>query len=355
MEKRAKLEKRAGAWRPQRGRPLAASLIAMSLAAMFLAAMGAGCGTTDGAPTYVPGAAGSESSARPIRVARLGQGVDAPPGLVALRADFERRNPGYGLNWEPSLRRHRAGERPVVAFVQAGSAGASVQRADGSLDTCDPELTVGDIVLLRPRESLHTERALGALLFEVPDPFDARLPAFVRPDWDDRITDTPGGCAEETGAYRRILLTWLPAIGPYVYRALNCHRVRIMDSFAHYHPLVGGFDEFYLVQMVQPGAVLYTSEATDRILDPASISSDEAQRLLQVHELAVGDLVYLPKGTVHRGAGGVLAQVITVPGFRPGAEIGVDHHLRSINERLGLTGDEALPFRAQSSTSAIVK
>ena len=34
-----------------------------------------------------------------------------------------------------------------------------------------------------------------------------------------------------------------------------------------------GFDEFYLVQMAQPGAVLYTSEATIRIEDPTSASA----------------------------------------------------------------------------------
>ena len=324
------------------------------LAAAVLAAVSTGCAATRES-TVSPSTGTSGSSARPIRVAHLSDGTGAPQGLRDLRADFERRNPGYGLDWQPRLRRHRAGTRSVVAFIQTGSARVSVTRADGRVEACDPELTVGDVVLLRPGERLDAERDLGAVLFEVPDPFAKGLPAFVRPDWDESITDTPGGCAEETGAYRRILLTWLPAIGPYVYRALNCHRVRIMDSFAHYHPLIGGFDEFYLVQMVQPGAVLYTSEATDRILDPASLSSAEAQGLMQVHGLAVGDLIYLPKGTVHRGVGGVLAQVITVPGFRPGAEIGVDHHLRAINERLGLEGDRALPFRAQSSTSAVVK
>ena len=41
--------------------------------------------------------------------------------------------------------------------------------------------------------------------------------------------------------------------------------------------------------------------------------------------------------------GGVLAQVITVPGFVPGAEIGVDEQLVRINERLGLTEERALP------------
>ncbi len=329
--------------------------LAVLVASVLAAAVGTGCAATQDRATSALEPSGAEAGRTPIRVARLAGSAGHPAALDALRADFERRNPGYALDWRPDLRQYHAGARSVVAFVQTGSTPASVLRADGGILTCEPELTVGDVVLLRPGESLDAKRGLGAVLFEVPQPFAEGLPTFVRPDWDESITDTPGGCAEETGAYRRILLTWLPAIGPYVYRALNCHRVRITDSFAHYHPVIGGFDEFYLVQMVQPGAVLYTSEATTRILDPTSVTAEEARDLMQVHELAVGDLVYLPRGTIHRGVGGVLAQVITVPGFRPGAEIGVDHHLRAINERLKLQGDAALPYRAASSEGAVVK
>ena len=117
----------------------------------------------------------------------------------------------------------------------------------------------------------------------------------------------------------------------------------------------GGFDELYLVQMAMPGAKLYTSERTESIEDAGSVTRAEAAALIDVHALAVGDLVYLPRGTVHRGFGGVLAQVITVPGFRPGAEIGVDHLLREINERLGLEGEEALPFHAAAAAERVVK
>ncbi|MEM9382636.1 MAG: hypothetical protein AAGB93_21970 [Planctomycetota bacterium] len=291
----------------------------------------------------------------PIRVAHLGRPGGDADGVAALRADFARRNPGYDLDWREDLSGYRAGDAAVVAFVQTGSGAARVERADGATVRCDPELTVGDVVLLRPGESVDADGPLSAVLFTVPEPLPPSLPPFVRPDWDERITDTPGGCAEETGAYRRILLTWLGSVGPYVYRALNCHRVRITDSFAHYHPVDGGFDEFYLVQMVQPGAVLYTSEETESIVEPESVSVESATRLIQRHPLEVGDLVYLPRGTVHRGFGGVLAQIITAPGFKPGAEIGVDHHLRAINERLGLIGDAALPFREASSTRAVIK
>lgn len=292
----------------------------------------------------------------PIRVAHLGREGGDDEGFRRLREDFERRNPGYGLLWREDLDGYGPGEGHAVAFVQAGEAPAVVLDAGGRAAAgAEPALTVGDVVLLRPGARLAAEGRLAAVVYTVPEPFPAALPPFVRPDWDARITDTPGGCAEETGAYRRILLTWLESVGPYVYHALNCHRVRIEDSFSHYHPVDGGFDEFYLVQMTRPGAVLYTSDGTPRIEDPDAVTRAEAPRLFEKHVLEVGDLVYLPRGTVHRGLGGVLAQVITAPGFRPGAEIGVDHHLRAINERLGLTGAAALPYREASSAGAVIK
>ncbi|MDG1049144.1 MAG: hypothetical protein P8M11_00595 [Planctomycetota bacterium] len=277
-----------------------------------------------------------------IRVAHLGADGGDPGGFAALRTSFAAANPGYDVQWTEDLTALRAEERDRVAFVQSG-------------DPASEALGMGDVVLLRAGQSHAAPQGCRAVVFAVPEPLPADLPAVIRPDWDGNITDTPGGCAEETGAYRRILLTWLPTVGPYVYRALNCHRVRITDSFAHYHPVIGGFDEFYLVQMVQPGAVLYTSTKVGRMEDPTSVTAEEAAVMVDRHELEVGDLVYLPRGTMHRGFGGVLAQVITTPGFRPGAEIGLDHRLRAINEHLGLRGSEALPFRESSSVAPVVK
>src|SRR5262249_38866116 len=159
------------------------------------------------------------------------------------------------------------------------------------------------------------EHPLAALVFEVPEAPARELPVFIRPDWDPKITDVPGGCATETGAYRRILLTWEARNGAYLFQRLNAHRVRMMDSLTHFHPVDGGFDEFYLVQMALPEARVVTSRFVDRILQPDTVTDAEAAGLMESRGLAVGDLVYLPRGLVHRGLGGVLAQVITVPGF----------------------------------------
>ncbi len=305
-------------------------------------------------PLLIAGGLAAGCAAAPesaVRIARLGSPGGDPEGFEALRSAFQERNEGYALQHFAGTRRLAAEAWPRVVFVQAGEGRVTVARGqpDASSDAA-----VGDVVLLRAGETLAADAELDLVVFTVPDDLPGSLPTFVRPDWDPRITNTPGGCATETGAYRRILLTWLETNGPYVFHALNAHRVRITDSFSHYHPIEGGFDEFYLVQMVQPDARLLTSERVDAI-ESGDLTAAEAAELLDEHALAVGDLVYLPRGVVHRGLGGVLAQVITAPGFRPGAEIGVDHHLREINARLGLAGDDALPFHAAASVEAVVK
>lgn len=273
---------------------------------------------------------------------------DGSAGLEPLRRAFVSRNPGYDLSWHPRLAGVAADGSARVVLVQTGEGRATVG-GHGS------DVAPGDVIVLREGESLDADGDVAGLAFHVPEAPPRDVPTFVRPDWDPEITDTPGGCAEEVDAYRRVLLTWLGKNGPYLYRAMNVHRVRITDSFSHYHPVDGGFDEFYLVQGTAPGARLLVSDRVDLIESPDRITEEEAAALVTELPLATGDLVYLPRGTMHRGLGGVLTQVISVPGFVPKAEIGVDHHLREINERLDLTGAAALPFNTGASTAPIVK
>ncbi len=290
-----------------------------------------------------------------VQLVALEDASASDEGFAALRRTFRDANPGYDVRWVPELDELRGGEQDLVVFLQGGPTTAVLSRGPGKYEMADPILDVGDVVLLRKAEQLELSRATGALVFALPERLPDGLPSWIRPDWDPAITDTPGGCAEETGAYRRILLTWLEEVGTYVLHTLNCHRVRITDSFTHYHPEDGGFDEFYLVQMAGPEARLITSAEAERIEGQEALSAEEAKWLLQSHPLETGDLVYLPRGVVHRGLGGALVQVITVPGFRPGAEIGVDHHIRALNERLGLVGEDALPYREASAADAVVK
>lgn len=270
-------------------------------------------------------------------------------GMTAIQKAFRKTNPGYDLFFAFQTQELAPKEGNRVAFVQTGSGTATLTSGDRS------KVSVGDIVLLDPEVGLEADSLLDLLVFSTPEIFPDSLPRFVRPDWDENITDIPGGCATETGAYRRILLTWLGKVGPYLYHSLNAHRVRIMDSFTHYHPEEGGFDEFYLVQMVMPGAKLITGTRPDLVENYENLTAAEASELLTYTDLQVGDLLYLPRGTIHRGIGGVLAQIITVPGFIPKSEIGVDYHLRRINEHFELEGEAALPFHEAASEEVVIK
>ena len=47
--------------------------------------------------------------------------------------------------------------------------------------------------------------------------------------------------------------------------------------------------------------------------------------------------------------------MISVPGFVPQREIGLDHHLWAINVALDLQGDARLPFHLVAARTAVVK
>jgi hypothetical protein len=285
--------------------------------------------------------ASSCQAPRATEIHRTGLGRDA--GFEALRASFAANNPGYDLHYHAGCCELGAVDQDRVVFVQGPADRAAAP-------------TVGDVLLVRAGERwrLDGDGEVDLVSFTLPEPLPAELPPIVRPDWDPKITDTPGGCATEGDAYRRILLTWKPEVGPYILRQLNAHRVRIKDSFSHYHPVDGGFDEFYLVQQAPEGARLLTSRAVEAI-EARAVDAQQAETLIASHELHVGDLIYLPRGTMHRGLGGALVQVISVPGFVPRSEIGVDHHLWAINKQLGLTGAAALPFHVVAARTQVVK
>ncbi|PHN07300.1 hypothetical protein [Flavilitoribacter nigricans] len=269
-------------------------------------------------------------------------------GFESIRKSFVTNNPGYDLHYHPQTTELEQRPVPRLAFLQTGG-GTAIINDESS------KISVGDIINIPAGARMETDSLVDLLVFDIPEAPPTEIPVFIRPDWDPNITDTPGGCATETNAYRRILLTWEGRNGPYLYHALNAHRVRIMNSFTHYHPLEGGFDEFYLVQMAQAKAKIITSEKVDLITEPGSVTKEDLPDLLQQTPLDVGDLVYLPRGVAHRGLDGVLAQVITVPGFIPGSEIGIDHHLKAISDRLSLEGEERLPYHEEAAETVVVK
>lgn len=342
--------------RPPARLPRAGALLTLLLCAIAVGSCtGTGTEAEDDTADTEPVRAEQEP-AEVLRAHLFDVDAEGQAAFARIKESFQAANPGYGMAFQPAATEIAAEDGSRLVFVQSPieeePATAEVHRAKG---VASIELHVGDIAVLRPGERLTAAPAIAALVFDVPDAPADTLPAAIRPDWDPDITDVPGGCATETGAYRRILLTWLKENGPYTYHGLNAHRVRITDSFTHYHPVDTGFDEFYLVQMSNDNDQLLTSYHASDIESPQTMTPELAQQLFDVHDVRAGDLIYLPRGVIHRGLGGVLAQVITVPGFRPGAEIGVDHHLLAINQQLGLEGEDALPYNVEASTEAIVR
>lgn len=285
-----------------------------------------------------------------MRVVRLLRPDGDAAALIALNELLRAQRPGYAIEFTGPVRSLRAIGASRLAFVHASDA-----RAHATLGAARAEIGLGDAIALRAGEAVELDAPLPFVVVTVPGSFDEAVPGFLRPDADPRLCDTPGGCATAPDAYRRVMLTWSSANGPYVSHAVNCHRVRMVDSFSHYHPLDGGFEELYLVHDVRPGGRLLWSPDVARIESPASVDRATARTLVQSTPLVVGDLVFIPRGTMHRAVGGVLAHVVTIPGFVPAREIGVDHHLRAIDERLGLLGDEALPYHVAASRAPMVK
>lgn len=259
-------------------------------------------------------------------------------GLSALEVFFREHCPGYGLKMRqesPSMARRGL---HAVTFIQAGEGRLVID------DGAPIEVRVGDLVVEHPGKTYHYLDPVETISFTLPEEqvFDSAIPDVVRPDFDPLLTDRPGGCATDPGAYRRLLLTWNPERGPYVHHGFNCHRVRIDDSFSHYHPVDGGFDEFYLVQEAPRGAVLLTSQRTSDLLAD-TISEGEVGEVLDRIQLEAGQLIMIPRGVTHRGRGGAVVQVLAVPGFKPGQEIAMDEAIRRVNGRFALTGGKALP------------
>ncbi|HLU38490.1 MAG TPA: hypothetical protein VK081_03840 [Planctomycetota bacterium] len=277
-------------------------------------------------------------------VASLHRQTGDPAGFQRLQAAFVQRNPGYRVWHARDVSRIDATESLAVFFHR----GAGTVRAARE----ESPFAVGDVALLRPGETLATDAPFDAVLFALPFGLPRALPTLLRPDHDPRLTDQPGGCADAPDAYRRVLLTWQEGPSGFVLRGLNTHRVRMDDSLSHYHPHDVGHDELYLVQDARPGAAVLHSDRVDRILAADTLTREEARSLIRRVSVATGDLVYIPRGEMHRAVAGVLAHVIAVPGFRPGGEVPLDAALQRINARLGLAGHDSLPVHVARPTAA---
>lgn len=143
------------------------------------------------------------------------------------------------------------------------------------------------------------------------------------------LRDSSGGCNVEFDPFRRLPLTWYPALdfesGDGV-NFVNSHVVNIPEesSPTHFHPTkaIGGGrpqQEMYLV--LDPAT--YRLNTYGRRSHLITFPDLHDLTRFETHDLSPGTVVRIPPGVGHRGAN-AFVNVITVPGFKPHNEFYID-------------------------------
>ena len=146
------------------------------------------------------------------------------------------------------------------------------------------------------------------------------------------LLDTAGGCSPGFDPFRRLPITWYPNNPGEEGDGLNFfnnHLVNIPaeNSPTHFHPPIpigGGLPqtEFYLVLDASSYQLATAGEEPSIVLYPNL--TDLSQ--YEIHRLKPGMFVYIPPGVGHRGLN-VFAMIMTIPGFKPGNELYLDHDI----------------------------
>jgi len=284
-------------------------------ATLFLAG---GCATASrslaSAPVHVHGGA-------PRNWARLCRAVEvAHPGIRARHV---------------ALSRTGADKRPRLLLVTQGSGPVGVQRRSTRVARV---VGPGDLVFLREGQVLSTESPIQALELRMSSPLPTGLPTFIG-FAESTHPDSEASSGKEP--LRVDVLDWQPGGAP-AYADLNVKLVQLDDAPTHYHPEEGGFDEVVFVRDAEPGAGVLLSTKREAI-ETRTVERAEVSTLLRPIALTAGDVLFVPRGLVHRPRGRSSVVVIALPGFVPGGEVRLDDDLRAINAALELEGDAALP------------
>jgi len=196
----------------------------------------------------------------------------------------------------------------------------------------------GDLVFLRENQRLSTESSIQVLELRMSSPLPSGLPTFVG---FAETTHQDGGASSGWETRRIDVLDWQPGEVP-AYGDLNVKLVQVDDAPTHYHPEEGGFDEIVFVCEAEPGAGVLLSTEREAI-EARNVERGDVPTLFRPLALSAGDVLFVPRGLVHRPRGRSSAVVIALPGFVPGGEVRLDDDLRAINATLNLEGDAALP------------
>jgi len=192
---------------------------------------------------------------------------------------------------------------------------------------------VGDQIIIKPDRTVKVRGKLKCIWIEDLKAIEPQTSIVRRIKY---LKDLTGGCNIAFDPFRRLPLTWyvkgITKENPDGYNRVNSHVVNMAEEFSrtHYHPskaIGGGKPQHELYLVLDP------SEFNLRTYGRKSYAYfypdiDDLSNYLRV-DLRPGHVVYIPPGTGHRGAN-ILANVITLPGFKPKNEWYIDKKIKRL-------------------------
>jgi len=150
------------------------------------------------------------------------------------------------------------------------------------------------------------------------------------------LKDLAGGCNISFDPFRRLPLTWyvkgITKDNPDGYNRVNSHIVNMAEEFSrtHFHPpkaIGGGKPQHELYLVLDPAE--YNLKTYGRVSYAYFYPDlEDLSKYVKVY-LKPGSIVYIPPGVCHRGMN-VLANVVTLPGFKPQNEWYIDKKIKRL-------------------------
>jgi hypothetical protein len=209
---------------------------------------------------------------------------------------------------------------------------------------------MGDQVAIRPHESVIVRGGIRYLWIEDLEKVDPHTSTTRRVH---HLKDLAGGCNIAFDPFRRLLLTWcvkgIDTHNPDGINRVNSHIVNMAEELSrtHFHPVAavgGGKPQHELYMVLDPtGYGLSTyGRRSYAYFFPNIENLSEYERV----DLHPGDIVYIPPGTAHRGVN-VLANVLMLPGFKPGNEWYIDRKIKNVTDGNAPYNEQALSISSR--------
>jgi len=251
------------------------------------------------------------------------------------------------VQWSEDKRIQRAIELLIENFTEMGW---STKKAEGSYEP----IGMGDQVVIRPRESVMARGDIRYLWIEDLNKIDPHVSTTRRVCY---LKDLAGGCNIAFDPFRRLPHTWcvkgIDTHNPDGLNRVNSHVVNMAEELSrtHFHPPVaagGGKPQHELYMVLdQAGYGLSTyGRRSCAYFFPNLEGLSEYEKV----DLSPGNIVYIPPGTAHRGVN-ILADVLTLPGFKPGNEWYIDKKIKNTTGGKAPYNEQALSISSRYDIS----